>query len=461
MPFVFSINDFSFSDVDGDSLAFLRIDTLPSIGQLRLNGSDVFSGQSISTAQLNSGALVYIPAINGNGAPYTALSYSVSDGSLFSTSQILHVNILAVNDSPVFISNNLTLYAGSSVTLTPSNLSVIDSDSLHRDLVFHIELARSGYFELADSPGNRVTSFSQAQLRAGLVRFVHDGSDNAPSYAVTVSDGLVSVGPDLAQISFYARPLLPSIPVPTPNPALDPTPTPAPRYETPESDHRSSDVMVGASGDEFNAEALDQSESSRDRETVTSRQDSRRSLTNAGAPSERASVTINAKIGAVRPYIGGHWSSDVAVDSTTPLRLQFGPTANDVVIPVSGHFDIRTGAALTSEDEIGDGLANLSPEERRNMEIVLNSAKLSGVALSVGAVWWATRAGGLLASLLATAPAWRSIDPLPIFGRTDDEEEDLHSKRPTDDEAERDDRAIGDLLDRGPQPNPALPELTR
>jgi hypothetical protein len=81
--------------------------------------------------------------------------------------------------------------------------------------------------------------------------------------------------------------------------------------------------------------------------------------------------------------------------------------------------------------------------------------------LSVGAVWWATRAGGLLASLLATAPAWRTFDPLPIFGRTDDEEEDLYSKRPTDDEAERDDRAIDDLLDRGTQPNLAMPEVTR
>ena len=41
----------------------------------------------------------------------------------------------------------------------------------------------------------------------------------------------------------------------------------------------------------------------------------------------------------------------------------------------------------------------------------------------MGAVWWAARAAGLIASLLASSPAWRHVDPLPVLGRDEEEEE--------------------------------------
>jgi hypothetical protein len=62
----------------------------------------------------------------------------------------------------------------------------------------------------------------------------------------------------------------------------------------------------------------------------------------------------------------------------------------------------------------------------------MGTVKITGLALSVGAVWWALRAAGLIASLLASAPAWRHLDPLPVLGR--DEEE----KEPWDDVPEKD-----------------------
>jgi hypothetical protein len=66
---------------------------------------------------------------------------------------------------------------------------------------------------------------------------------------------------------------------------------------------------------------------------------------------------------------------------------------------------------------------DLSEEERQRIEVVLNSVRITGLALSVGAVWWAARAAGLVASLLASTPAWRDVDPLPVLGRDEDEEE--------------------------------------
>jgi hypothetical protein len=54
----------------------------------------------------------------------------------------------------------------------------------------------------------------------------------------------------------------------------------------------------------------------------------------------------------------------------------------------------------------------------------MNSVRITGMALSVGAIWWAARAAGLVASLLASSPAWRHVDPLPVLGRDDEEEEE-------------------------------------
>jgi hypothetical protein len=66
---------------------------------------------------------------------------------------------------------------------------------------------------------------------------------------------------------------------------------------------------------------------------------------------------------------------------------------------------------------------DLTDEERQHIEVVLNSVRISGLAISVGAVWWAARAAGLIASLLTVTPAWRHVDPLPVLGRDEEENE--------------------------------------
>jgi hypothetical protein len=77
-------------------------------------------------------------------------------------------------------------------------------------------------------------------------------------------------------------------------------------------------------------------------------------------------------------------------------------------------------------------------EAPQHLEIAFDSVRLSGMALSVGMVWWAARAGGLLASLMASTPAWRHVDPLPVLGRDEDEPEidwtDPKDKAPPEEE---------------------------
>ena len=61
-----------------------------------------------------------------------------------------------------------------------------------------------GQFEEAANPNVTITSFTQAQIDAGEIVFVHDGGESAPGYDVRVSDGSASDGPEPATISLLA-----------------------------------------------------------------------------------------------------------------------------------------------------------------------------------------------------------------------------------------------------------------
>ena len=66
-------------------------------------------------------------------------------------------------------------------------------------------------------------------------------------------------------------------------------------------------------------------------------------------------------------------------------------------------------------------------------------------------MWWASRVSGLVGSLLASMPAWRHLDPLPIVGR--DEEEEWYDAKDSD--ADADELAISMVLD-GPRSREAV-----
>jgi hypothetical protein len=75
-----------------------------------------------------------------------------------------------------------------------------------------------------------------------------------------------------------------------------------------------------------------------------------------------------------------------------------------------------------------------TPEEQVNQapglsteSLVLGSSAVVSSALTVGYVTWLLRGGSLLASLLASLPAWASFDPLPVLmsgAKQDEENED-------------------------------------
>ena len=58
------------------------------------------------------------------------------------------------------------------------------------------------------------------------------------------------------------------------------------------------------------------------------------------------------------------------------------------------------------------------------LRVVTDPVKVSSVAFTAGFVWWLTRGGGLLATMLMGIPAWRHIDLAPVLARGFDEDDE-------------------------------------
>jgi hypothetical protein len=112
-----------------------------------------------------------------------------------------------------------------------------------------------------------------------------------------------------------------------------------------------------------------------------------------------------------------------------PAELSFTPS-----MPVD--WAVSSAFEDTAEEQI-----------RSELEVLLDSVKFGGMALSVGVVWWASRISGLLGTLIASTPAWRHIDPLPVVGRDDRDEDKWYE--PDDSEADANELAVSLVLDGG------------
>ena len=123
----FAASEFGFTDVDGDSLDHVTIETLPSNGTLLLSGSAVSAGDQISAANITN--LVFRPAANANGSGYGSFTFSVNDGTVDSSSTYtMTVDVTAVNDAPTVVNDTDSVTEGGTVIETTNSAGTVLSD---------------------------------------------------------------------------------------------------------------------------------------------------------------------------------------------------------------------------------------------------------------------------------------------------------------------------------------------
>jgi len=395
------------------------------VGALVIADPDVGDTANYSILAGNAGGAFAIDALGqvvvANSAmldfettPSFILTVQVQDsGGLTDTANVT-INLTGVNEAPVLVNNSLTIGQGAGVTLSGGNLSVIDVDTGVAALMFNVSNVTNGRFERVTAPGVAVTSFTQAEVFAGQVRFVHSGAAIAPGYDVMVGDGALTIGPFSASVSFSTTPLIvttpPSPPPPAPPPfAIGPLPPSPPASIPPDVIDRLPPVVFSPGRPADFSDLSDMVVRLADAE--------------ARVPLKVTQPESNPNKYELRPSVAPQLallsmdSSDVSLEPTAPLEWTVAPAFSET-------DDVRI---------------------RSELEVLFDSVKFGGMALSVGIVWWASRISGLLGTLLASTPAWRHIDPLPVLAR-DDEKEDKKWYEP-DRDADANELAVSLVLD--------------
>ena len=112
--YAFTADDFGFDDADaGDTLASVTIVTVPAAGTLALDGTAVVADDVVTKAQIDGDMLTFTPALDAHGAPYTAFTFTVNDGTDDSASA--YTMTIDVTDTPATVTV--------AVTSTPTSLA--------------------------------------------------------------------------------------------------------------------------------------------------------------------------------------------------------------------------------------------------------------------------------------------------------------------------------------------------
>ncbi|MFD2451594.1 Ig-like domain-containing protein [Ideonella paludis] len=183
-PYVVTAADFGFKDVDGDTFAGVRIDTLATNGVLKLNGVAVTLGQEISIADINAGKLQFVPDANENGAPYGSFTFSVKDssGAFDLVPNTLTLNVTAVPDTPTGADVTKTTNEDTPYVIGKADFGFADVDGDTFKAVRVDTLPTNGTLTLNGVLVTAGQIITVADLDAGKLRFVPDANENGTPY---------------------------------------------------------------------------------------------------------------------------------------------------------------------------------------------------------------------------------------------------------------------------------------
>ncbi|BBO81809.1 hypothetical protein DSCO28_23750 [Desulfosarcina ovata subsp. sediminis] len=162
----------------------------PANGQLELTGNPGTSITSFTQAQIDASEVVYVH--DGSNTTSDSFTFNVDDSQGNTLAgQTFAFTITAVDDdAPVQVNNTgSTVAEGGTDSITNTELRYDDSEQAASSVSYTVTSGpANGQLELTGNPGTSITSFTQAQIDAGEVVYIHDGS-SSDSFTFSVDDG--------------------------------------------------------------------------------------------------------------------------------------------------------------------------------------------------------------------------------------------------------------------------------
>jgi hypothetical protein len=362
----------------------------PVFGQLRLNGVALAVGGAFTQADIDAGRVVY--AQNGSETPTDGFNFRLSDGGPTTITGRFHIIVTPVNDLPIAVADFFLIQRNNTLVLTAPGVMANDLDAEGHSLTLSListttngTLAILPSGEMVYQPGVNFTGYDQFTYR------VTDGLTTSDVAVVTIR--ISSFGPLL-------RPDPP--PTPPPTPPLDPgSPTPSagpvPRRRVPA-------ILTGVDASAFQA---------------------------------HEQVDLN-DLQAILEFKRMQWAK-----GGKDMWTQFYATRRGLTgVESRLQYEIasfRRGDSIDQAVFFVDKLRPLKVEmapEGPFVEYTAGTVFITAVALTAGFIFWAVKGGFLVASFLSQVPAWKYVDPLPIF-------DTMAGEIPKDGEAEGEEGEFG------------------
>ncbi|WP_020474269.1 cadherin-like domain-containing protein [Zavarzinella formosa] len=156
---------------------------------------------TFTQADINAGIISYHN--DGNEFIADAFTVTVSDGTVTTPAFTVAITITPVNDPPtIAVNTGVTVLENGSVSFSTASLSTTDPDNTPAQLTYSIQIGNGPAHGEIRKNGVAVTSFTQADVNAGLISYVNNGDETtSDSFTINVSDGTLSAGPVTVNIT--------------------------------------------------------------------------------------------------------------------------------------------------------------------------------------------------------------------------------------------------------------------
>jgi parallel beta-helix repeat protein len=468
-----ALNAWTVSDVDSSQLRLslevsngvLQWDSAaaqPSGLQLSAPNSLTLSG---TAAQINSWAasIAFVPNADFFGTSNVRWSLTDFAASPQTVTRNGAIRVNPVNDAPVAsIGNMLTVDQGSVVQIFPSQAQALDIDNQAEQLTYRIStLPTSGTLLFNGQLVTNIVQFTQADIDNGKVQYRHDGSvktSDSFSFEVVDSDGLRTQN-QTVKIDIALRPVLVvqntgSVGTTSGTQAISNASSSSTTEVARGAETKSSQLNgTGVDSNSLGVAAPISASNQPNTQRAASKSTAAPSSSSNSSSDYSSAASSGAGSGVLRQGEANRFGDDKLKPD---LKQSSGPVFSEGVrldsLGSLGFSRVRSAAedveyaqivrtALSDRGFIED-IQKVGDEAKQTLKLdrnVVASTTAVSAGLSIGYVIWLVRGGALLSSLLASIPAWRVMDPLPILGSMGDNGD------------ENDDESLDAMIDKANQ----------